>query len=345
MRNKKITIGRFLLLLCLVVTGYSPAASSAAPNLQQSSDLYRPVTVERAGDIIQLAALTENYIKAWKNYINNGDRDIFRYIKPAGPLSDQVIIRMDNGPISYVSDNLSAIRFADQGEKAYLDVAGNIVKAPLSQGAHYSNVIEYSWTYEAERKNNNWMLSKCTPNVEIADRVSYGDPRSFFVNGTEILLGDKVYYANPHDANKLYCSNLAGNDVRKLLDDSVIIASLAYSKAIVYINKTRNNEVWLLDSHKLTTKKVALEFPDKDGSYFTDGYAIFRTKGNGREIQRIYSYALTERSPLTLLNVRDGWLYFSFFSGGGKHTYRIKTDGTATELLPDIKTDWRDEEY
>ena len=88
-----------------------------------------------------------------------------------------------------------------------------------------------------------------------------------------------------------------------------------------------------------------MEFPDKDGSYFTDGYAIFRAGDKGSSFQRIYSRAMAERSELTLINVSGGWLYFFYFSEGGKRNYRVKTDGTATELLSEIKVYWRDEDY
>ena len=344
MTNRGIILCGFFIAMCLVIGGIRTAGCSDRDAPSGQPDLYRPVAVDKYGDIVQLEALIENYTKAWKSYINSGDRDIFRYIKNAGQFSEQVILKVDNASVSYVSATVSEIQFADTGKKAFISVFGHIPKKSKDNNAH-SYPSEYRWFCEAEIENNSWVLSKCTPNAAISDWTSYGKPRSIFINRTEWLSGDDVYFANPKDAGRLYRANTGGSDISKLLDVSVVLLASAYPKTILYMDKARNNEVWMFDSRKLTAKKAVMEFADKDGSYFTDGYSIFRIGDNGRSFQRIYSRVLGERSRLTMIDVKDKWVYFFFFSEGGKMTYRVKTDGAACEWLADAKSDWRDEDY
>lgn len=334
MRDKVRTVFGFFLVLCLVA-GYSPQASSAD---------YRPVAVEKAADIAQLEALIGNYTTAWKNYANNGDRDIFRYLKNAESGSDQVILRLSNDPVSFISAVVSAIDFADSGEKAHVYVWGRFTTKVTEDGVSRSRSGEYSWTYEAEKGDKNWVLSKCNPNAHIFDRSAQGNPRSIFINHSEFLIGDGVFFANPKDEDKLYRTTIAGTDSTKLLDDSVSIEDLAFPRAIVYINKSRGNEIWKMDSRKFVPKKAVMEFADRDRSFFTDGYSIFKTSDYGKVVQRIFSRVPFDRGQLILTAVKEEWIYFFFFSEGEKEFFRVKTDGAVSELLTNVKADWRDEE-
>lgn len=333
-----------ILTICLMLlAGILPVASDAqagmasmgvSPEHRQTPQL---VTVRNIADIRRLQTLVADYLAARDQYNTAGDPAVFQYIKPGGILYDMAEATGGIGPRGRFSFSLLAIDFAADGETAELKVFDRVNYFGFAQD-HY-------WSYTAERQNDGWRLARCVPLREVPNKF-FDAERHMIINQREYLVGDRIYYANPFDGNRLYVSNVGDREPHRLLNDSVRLADLSSDGGLLFFNQSRDNEVWLLGQTQSDAQKIPMEFSQDGWHYFTDRiFSIYRVNDGRTVIQRIYSRYAPIYAPIKITEIRQGWVYFFVRLESDKYFYRVKADGSACESLSKTSGSWCDEDY
>jgi hypothetical protein len=287
-----------------------------------ADDSHRPVVDwNMLRDISRISGAVEEFYAALGEYREDGKTGVFQYSATGSEVQE------------WVKSQSGAVETPRLGRLTGIDFSADRLEARVKvhetreSGAGNDVILDAN-----KRADDSWIFSRRTKGGELLNRV--GD--FVVINGKAFLYDDQyIYYADPAENDKLYKMHVLGAYTVKVLDDSVIIIDGGFKPVLFFINLTKNNEVYALDTAEAGEGKppwkVAMAIYGEGWNFFHDEANVYRVKPDGSAFARIVSIPLGFSRGIENL-ISDGeWLYFSRVLQQGKVVSRVRLDGTELE--------------
>lgn len=168
----------------------------------------------------------------------------------------------------------------------------------------------------------------------------HGNTSGNIANGGYVAQKDEwIYYRNSSDDDRLYKVKIDGSQKTKITDDRPRYINVV-SDWLFYSNEADKNKLYRIKTDGTQRTKID---DDSVGNILVEGNTIYFSKSVGTDaFGGIYQMNVDGTSKIELadgiiscINVVDGWIYYSDFSGG--RIYKMKVDGTKVTQLNDFR--------